>query len=190
MKFGVKSVTMDDLAKHLGISKKTFYKYFNNKNDLVLNILQSKIEEDKRFCEDCIQKSENAIDELVLMSKFISSMFHDVPSSVFFDLKKYHTEAWRMLHEHKNNYVRSQISNNIDRGRKEGIYRENLKNDVISTAYIASMDAVFDGQSFAKTPYSLSEILLEIMRFQIRGMVNQNGLEYLKKRLKKEQNVL
>ena len=189
MRNGVRSVTMDDLAKDLSMSKKTFYKYFKNKNELVVKILEIKIEEDKQFCEECIENAENAIDELIQMSKFISMMFHDVPSSVFYDLSKYHPEAWKLLHEHKNNYVRNQISQNIERGKREGLYREKLNKDIISTVYIASMDAVFDGQSFIKTKLNLGDILIEIIRFQIRGMVNHNGLEYLKERIKKEENV-
>lgn len=189
MRFGVRAVTMDDLAKHLGVSKKTFYKYFKDKNDLVLHILNAKIEEDKKVCEACIVQSENAIDELIMISKFVSEMFKGVHSSVFYDLRKYHRGAWDVIHQHKNGFVKEQIRNNIERGLNENLYRKNINKDIVSTVYIASMDSVFDGVTYADTQLHLSEILLELIRFQIRGMVNENGLEYLKKRLKKEEHV-
>lgn len=189
MRYGVKSVTMDDLAKHLGVSKKTFYKYFKDKNDLVLHILNAKIEEDVKVCEECIVQSENAIDELIMISKFISEMFKGVHSSVFYDLRKYHRTAWDVIHAHKNGFVKEQIRNNIERGLKENLYRKNINKDVVSTVYIAAMDSVFDGETYVDSSLHLSDILLELIRFQIRGMVNENGLKYLQERLKKEENV-
>lgn len=189
MQFGVRAVTMDDLAKYLGVSKKTFYKYFKDKNDLVMQILKAKINEDTEVCKDCVVKSENAIDELIMISKFVSEMFKGVHSSVFYDLRKYHRNAWDIIHEHKNGFVKEQIRNNIDRGLKESLYRKNINKEIVSTVYMASMDSVFDGVTYANTKLHLSEILLELIRFQIRGMVNENGLEYLKERLKKEEYV-
>jgi AcrR family transcriptional regulator len=189
MRYGVKAVTMDDLAKHLGVSKKTFYKYFKDKNDLVLHILNAKIEEDKIVCRNCIDNSENAIDELIMISKFVSEMFKGVHSSVFYDLKKYHRSAWNVIDSHKNGFVKEQIRNNIERGLKESLYRKNINKDVVSSVYIASMNSVFDGESYSDIDLNLSEILLELIRFQIRGMVNENGLDYLKERIKKEEHV-
>lgn len=189
MRYGVKAVTMDDLAKHLGVSKKTFYKYFKDKNDLVLHILNAKIAEDKIVCKECIDSSENAIDELIMISKFVSEMFSGVHSSVFYDLRKYHRNAWDVIDDHKNGFVKKQIRNNIERGLEENLYRQNINKDVVSTVYIASMNSVFDGETFNDLKLNLSEILLELIRFQIRGMVNENGLNYLKERIKKEEHV-
>jgi len=94
-----------------------------------------------------------------------------------------------IIHDHKNGFVKEQIRNNIDRGLKENLYRKNINKEIVSTVYMASMDSVFDGVTYANTKLHLSEILLELIRFQIRGMVNENGLEYLKERLKKEEYV-
>lgn len=188
MCYGIKSVTMDDLAKSLGVSKKTIYKYFSDKNDLVKHIVKAKTEIDKTVCETCTVEAVNAIDELILISKAISEIFGQLHTSVFFDLKKYHRDAWDVMEAHKNNYVRDQIIENIKRGVSEGLYRKNLNSDVISIVYLTTMDAIFDGLTFNQSNLNLSTILTEVIRFQIRGMANDEGLSYLKERLKMEEN--
>lgn len=188
MRYGIKSVTMDDLAKSLGVSKKTIYKYFSDKNDLVKHIVKAKTEIDKVVCETSKVEAVNAIDELILISKAVSELFGQLHTSVFFDLKKYHRDAWDIMEAHKNDYVRDQIIDNINRGISEGLYRKNLDSDIISTVYLTTMDAIFDGLTFNQSNINLSVILIEVIRFQIRGMANDRGLSYLKARLKTEEN--
>ena len=188
MRYGVKSVTMDDLAKSLGVSKKTIYKYYSDKNDLVKHIVKAKTQLDKTVCESSKLQAVNAIDELILISKSVSDMFGQLHTSVFFDLKKYHREAWDIMEAHKNDYVRDQIIDNIQRGISEGLYRKNLDSNIISTVYLTTMDAIFDGLSFNQSNINISTILIEVIRFQIRGMANDRGLSYLKERLKMEEN--
>ena len=188
MRNGVKSVTMDDLAKQLGMSKKTIYKFFKDKNDLIAQIMQSKVELDKMVCENVKVNAENAIDELIQISKFISEMFGEVHTSVFFDLQKYHREAWNIMENHKVGYVKHQILQNIQRGIDEGLYISDLKKEVIAAAYISNMDTIFENKGQLLGAMNLSEILTEIIRFQLRGMVNEKGLTYLKKRLTKEKH--
>jgi AcrR family transcriptional regulator len=184
MRFGVKAVTMDDLARELGVSKKTIYKYFPDKKELVKQIVLMKTELDKVLCKTAQENSDNAIDELFMMSQFVQEMFGDVHTSVFFDLQKYYKEAWDIMEEHKNSYVRNLIKANIIRGINEGLFREDLKPEIIATAYFSALNGVFDGVSFASTSYSLSEIFIEIIRFQIRGLASEKGLDYLKKKIK------
>lgn len=189
MRFGIKSVTMDDLAKALGMSKKTIYKHFKDKKDLINKIVYSKTELDKFACENAKANSENAIDELIQISQFVSEMFGQVHSSVFYDLQKYHRKAWDIMENHKKNYVKQQIIQNIKRGISEGLYRENLNHEIVSSSYIATMDAIFEGEISMSKELKFSEILIEVTRFQIRGMANDKGLSYYKKSIKKEKNV-
>jgi AcrR family transcriptional regulator len=189
MKSGIKSVTMDDLARHLGMSKKTIYKYFKDKKELVRTIILGNIAEDKKLCLETEQTAENAIDQMILIAKFISVSFGSVHSSVFYDLQKYHKDAWDLMEAHKSVFVRKHIEKNIERGMQEGLYRSDIKNDIIAVAYIASMDTIFNGVSFSNNQYTVSDIFVEIIRFLIRGITNEKGIEYLKKRIKQEKNV-
>lgn len=184
LKHGIKSVTMDDLAKSLGVSKKTIYKYFDDKNDLITKIVKAKTTKDKLICEQSRVDTQNAIDALFKISEFVSNMLSNVHTSVFFDLQKYHRDAWTVMEEHKHYFVKSQIKENIERGQREGLYRDSINPEVISSVYIATMDGLFDGQTFDMDSLNFGEIFNEIVGFQIRGLASDKGREYLKSRNK------
>lgn len=185
LKNGIKSVTMDDLAKELGVSKKTIYKYFDDKNDLVTKIVEIKTSFDREACKQARCESENAIDALFRISEFVSGMMKDVHSSVFFDLQKYHRDAWEVMENHKYSFVKSQIKENIERGQNEGLYISTLNSEVIAAIYISTMNGLFDGATFDLNKFQFKQIFDEIIYFQIRGIANEEGLKYLNNRIKK-----
>ena len=123
---------------------------------------------------------------MIRISEFVSEMLQDVHTSVFFDLQKYHRDAWSIMEDHKNTFVRNQIKDNIERGIQEGIYRDNSDPDILSKAYVSTMGALFDGYTFPSSEYKFSKVFNQIIRFQIRGLASEKGLEYLKKRLNNE----
>jgi AcrR family transcriptional regulator len=184
LKHGIKSVTMDDLAKGLGVSKKTIYKYFDDKDDLITKILVAKTTKDRLVCESSRIQSQNAIDALFKISEFVSNMLSNVHSSVFFDLQKYHRDAWNVMEEHKHFFVKSQIKENVERGQKEGLYIKSLNPDIVASIYVATMDSLFDGRTFDMDNFRYGEIFNEIFAFQIRGMASDKGRQYLKTRNK------
>lgn len=186
LRFGIRAVTMDDLARELGMSKKTIYKYFSDKDELIKTIIAFKTQSDREICAIATHQADNAIDEMIRISEFVSEMLQDVHSSVFFDLQKYHRDAWQLMEDHKNTFVRSQIKGNIERGINEGIYRANADSDILSKVYVATMSALFDGHTFPPNEYKFNRVFNQIIRFQIRGLASSEGLEYLKNRLNNE----
>jgi AcrR family transcriptional regulator len=186
MKYGVKSVTMDDLSRELGMSKKTIYKYFDDKNDLVRSIIEMKIEMDMALCMNCVQQSENAIDDLINLSKLVVEHIGNINPTVFYDLRKYHPDAWQVMENHKWKFVLSMIKSNIERGIKENIYRSNLDPEIISRLYVASTDTILSGEVFPWPEFKFQEVFTEMIRFHIKGMANEKGIKYLKQRLKNE----
>ena len=188
MKYGIKSVTMDDLARELGISKKTFYIHFKDKNDLVLTAIQLKIESEKQLCIECSTSGINAIETLMSISEFVIEHFSNVNPTLFYDLQKYHPEAWKLVQEHKWEFVYEHIHTNILQGIKEGLYRENLEPKTISRYYVASMDLIMNGDIFPWPEFKPDDIVKQILRFQIRGLANENGIKYIKENFNTEIN--
>lgn len=188
MKYGLKSVTMDDLCREIGVSKKTIYKYFEDKNDLIISIIQFKVDMDKQTCMSCTKEASNAIEELVNISRFVIEHFTNMNPSVFLDLRKHYPEAWKHMHDHKWEFVLNNIRDNIIRGKQENLYRENLNPDIISRYYIAGMDIMMDGEVYPYPEFKTDEILTEILRFHIRGLANDNGINYLKEHFNREIN--
>src|SRR6476469_3482036 len=90
MKFGMRSVTMDDIAKHLGMSKKTIYANFKDKNELVISLIEKMRKTDECQIESCTQQADNSIEEVFLMMDFMKEMMSNINPIVFYDLEKYH----------------------------------------------------------------------------------------------------
>lgn len=178
MRYGIKSVTMDDLSRELGVSKKTIYKFFEDKNDLVCEILSQKLALDRATCDNCMS-AENAIEELLCIGNVVVDHLKDVNPSVFYDIKKYHPDAWRLIEEHKSGFISENIRENIKRGIRENIYRKNVHPEIIARVYVASMDFIMNGDSFAWPEFKLDEVILEVQRFHLRGLANANGINYL-----------
>jgi AcrR family transcriptional regulator len=183
MKYGIKSVTMDDLSRELAMSKKTIYKYFNDKNELVKSIIEFKVEMDKALCINCQQQSENAIDDLINVSKLVIEHVGNINPTVFFDLQKHYKDAWKVMENHKWEFISSMIKENINRGIKEKIYRDDLNVEVISRLYVGCTDLLMNGEIFPWPEFQFEQLFSEFIQFQIHGMANEDGLKYLKNKL-------
>lgn len=179
MKYGIKSVTMDDIARELGISKKTIYQVFNDKNELVISIIKMKVELDKNQCLNCQMESENAIDALFMVNSFIADKFANMNPTVIYDLQKYHPDAWQIMIKHKWEFIITMISENIERGRTEGLYRDDFNKDIISRFYVGSTDLIFSGDLFPWPEFKIDQLFTSYILFYIRGIANEKGLNYL-----------
>ncbi|MGD1846840.1 MAG: TetR/AcrR family transcriptional regulator [Salibacteraceae bacterium] len=186
MRLGIKSVTMDDMARNLGISKKTLYQYVSDKNDLVFQTLQINCDYEEKVIRDICTRELNAIDESFEVSKWVVGQLKRIHPSIHYDLEKYHPEAFHHFRKAQTNTVYECIEGNLRKGMQEGLYRDDLNVHVIATVYLARMDVVFDGQLFPPTKYDFAEVYLETFRYHIRGIASEKGIEYLVEKVKKE----
>lgn len=185
MTYGIRSVTMDDLAKHMGISKKTLYKYVTDKNDLVIKGIEFHQKMELCAMEACVSKKLNAIDENFEISKLCVDQLQNIHPSVMYDLEKYYPEARQKFDEYKKTVVKSWVEDNMKRGIEEGFYREDLNIPILTGMYLARMDDFFNTELFPKG-VSFSEIYLEIFRYHIRGLASEKGVKYLQQKVKNE----
>ncbi len=183
MRNGIKSVTMEDLARELGISKKTIYKYFEDKNHLVRSIIASKISFEKEMCQNCRDLSDNAIEEMIAVNKSVVENIGQINPSVFYDLQKYHIDAWKIIDDHKWNFVLDMMIENIKRGINEGIYRTDLNHEIIGRQYVVSTDMIMNPDIFPWPTFKIDSLFSEITRFQLNGMANEKGRLILNKAL-------
>lgn len=186
MKYGIKSITMDDLARELGISKKTIYEHFTNKDELICSIMEMKTEMDQALCLNCAQQSENAIDDLIRTIEIVTTEIGNINLSIFYDLHKYHTKAWEILENHKWQFVLDMIRANIQRGISEGLYRKDLDSEVIARLYVGSIELILNPSIFAWPDFTFDKLFRKMLHFHIRGMASDKGIKYLNTRLPNE----
>ena len=183
-KYGIKSVTMDDVARELGMSKKTLYQYVENKNDLVEKVLDYLLFE--RECEflEIFEKNYNAIEELITVGiQVIKSIKYQNPATEY-DLQKYYPVLFNKLQNIRKERMYNATLKNIQKGKQEGLFRKELNEEIIAKIQTSrflnfSADEFFDPQEMLKP-----ENILELFIYHIRGIANQKGIEELDKTLK------
>ena len=186
MRFGIKSMTMDDIARQLGVSKKTLYLYVSDKNDLVEQVMSAIVAHEKALTNRLCEQYPNAIDLLFELTKEISKKFGQIHPSINYDMQKYHPKAWGIFEAFRTDFIAGCIEDNIQKGIEQGLYRDNIDSYVISRLYAAKMDMCSDGQVFPPDRYNFKTIHLELMRYHIRGIASEKGLKYLRKKVKQE----
>lgn len=186
MRYGIKSMTMDDIARHLGVSKKTLYLYVTDKNDLVEKVMLSIVNRERAITREMCDNNPNAIDMLFELTKDVSKKFGQIHPSINYDLQKYHPKAWGIFEEFRTVFVANCIEENITKGIEQGLYRSNLDPYVIARLYAVKMDMCMDGNVFPPDRYNFKSIHLELMRYHIRGIASDKGMVYLLEKVKQE----
>ena len=189
MQFGLKSVSMDDIATKLGISKKTIYQYYADKDALVDDVIKSVLEHSETCCNRDTNAAENAVHEIFLAMDFIMEVFRSMNPSLLFDMQKYYPTAYQKFSKHKNDYLFGIIKQNLTRGIEEELYRADLKVEVIARFRVESMMLPFNPEFHTKVKQSLAIIEQEITLHFLFGMVSPKGyklaVKYQQDRLKK-----
>lgn len=175
MKYGIRSVSMDDIANALGISKKTIYQYYADKDELVDAIVESIITENQLRCQQYRANARDAVDEVLSAKQLLQDMFTDMNPSVLFDLQKYHHKAFSRFLRHKNDFLFTMIKTNIERGIAEELYRPDLNVDIITRFRVESMMMPFNPDFFSKHKHSLLEVEEQLLDHFLFGIASLKG---------------
>jgi len=172
---GFKRVTMDDIAGQLGMSKKTLYKYFDNKRDLILSIMKYHIEDRKTQLCTMEGQAKDAIGQMVELIHHVSRMFEQVHPDTFDELKRFYPRSWKLMDEFMQQHVYERIVQNIEWGRKEGLYRVNVESDILARLYVAKVRSIFEGKLFPVDRYEKKKLLEILIEYHIRGIASEKG---------------
>ena len=181
MQYGIRSVSMDDIANTLGMSKKTVYQYYADKDELVHAVIGSHINRMQGDCLHCKDGSKDAVHELFLTVEQVMQEFSNMNPMVLHDLKKFHFRAYEIFIRYKNGFLSEMIHDNIQRGIAEELYRPDLNVDVVTKFRLESMMLAFDVQLFPPGKYALSNTTGIIMELFIYGLVTLKGHKLIQK---------
>jgi len=181
LRYGLKSVTMDDIARDLGISKKTLYQFVNNKSDLLKQIMVNEIEKENEAMIQIKEESKDAIDEMLKMAKYVLTRLRSYPPTIMYDLQKYYRDIWQMIENHHRTYIYTIIKLNIEKGMEQELYRDNLNPDIIAKLYVSKTIIVADEDMFPLQQYNKEDLFKEYMVYHIHGIASKKGLKLLEK---------
>lgn len=174
--YGLKSVTMDDIAKHLGMSKKTIYSHFTDKNEIVNIVIASKLSSQKCMIKDNIEASPNAVHEVFYSVTNMEEVLSDINPILFYDLQKYHPQAWLSFKDFREKTLYNSIYDNLMRGIKEGYYREDIKPDILTQMRLEQIDIIFSNNtSYTLGKYGIIKVMAEITEHFLYGICTLKG---------------
>lgn len=183
-KYGIKSVTMDDLSTELGMSKKTLYQYFNDKADLVSKIVFFEFNRKSQQIEKVLNGDGNALEQLLALNKFMHKEHKNYKPGMLFDLKKYFPEVYQSFSKAKRDFMYASFIKNLIKGKEEGIYRQDLDENIIAKLHLFRNENIIENDIFTFDEITSSKFVNEIFNYHLHGIVNEQGLKILKENSK------
>ena len=181
MQYGIRSVSMDDIANNLGMSKKTLYQYFADKDELVDAVVEAHINRIQDDCGSCRSEAKNAIEEIFFTVDRILDEFNNMNPTLLHDLEKFHFRAYQRFRNHKDKFLLEMIRNNIEWGMQDGLYRPDIDADILSKFRIESLMIPFNVSVFPPAKYNLAHTSEIIIEHFIYGIASVKGHKLIQK---------
>ncbi len=184
MKYGIKSITMDDVSRELSISKKTLYQYVTDKDDLVGKFVDYEIEvRQEQICK-CFGFGYNAIEELFEISDFMNKLMREQNPATEHDLKKYYPQHHQKTIKTRRDRMYTYILLNLKKGKEEGLYRQDLDVDVIAKLYLSRSENIHFNDLFTVEEFTSLKLFIELLTYHVRGIATEKGISVLENKLK------
>ncbi|WP_299365338.1 TetR/AcrR family transcriptional regulator [Winogradskyella sp.] len=188
LNLGFKSVTMDDIAHAMGISKKTIYVHFKNKSELVdattMNLFDVISDAVFNICD--LQK--NPIEEIYDIKRLVMDHLKNEKTSPQYQLQKYYPTTFETLRQKEFDMMQTCVTDNLNRGVNLGMYRKDIDVDFISRLYFSSLLAIRDNDLFPLKDSSLNSLLEHFYEYHLRGICTEKGLDVLFQFINKNQS--
>lgn len=185
---GFKSVTMDEIARELGISKKTVYAHFFTKTKLVEAVTDNLYQIITQGIDEIRALDKNSIEELYEIKKFVMDNLKGEKASPIFQLQKYYPEIFNIIKQKQYQKMQECTVENLEKGIKKGVYRKDLNLAFVSRIYFLGMNGIKDESIFPRKEFSSKQIHEEFLNYHLRGIVTQKGLEILNEIIKSKKN--
>ncbi|MEZ4825692.1 MAG: TetR/AcrR family transcriptional regulator [Bacteroidia bacterium] len=180
---GVKSISMDEIAADLGVSKKTIYHHFATKAALVYEISLEYFRQEKLMMEEIGRQAVNALDELVRVVNWTLRFIQNVHPGVVYDIQKYYPQAWALFDDYKNGLVLTKLEENLVRGISEGFYRSEINVEMVARMRLSQIDACLNPQYFPPGKFDYMELQVQMLEIFIHGIVTETGRIFLQETL-------
>lgn len=183
MHYGIRSVTMDDIARLAGISKKTIYQEFTDKNHLVLETFQSALDNDEMMLKRLPQLNDGIIEHLIGLSNYIRKRFSEMNPLVMNEIQRYYPTCWQLFEDFKSKCIYRDIVNLLEKGIQDGFFRPEIDPEIIALMRMEQMMSLFDPIKFPPSKYNMGDLHLEIFEHFLYGIFTDKGKKtYLKKK--------
>jgi TetR/AcrR family transcriptional regulator, cholesterol catabolism regulator len=180
-KYGIKAITMDDIAKHLAISKKTIYQYYKEKEEIINTLMNEKIKEDEKKFSKLHSDSPNVIQEVFAIMRVLSEDVGKINPVIFYELQKFYPEAWKKFTHFKENFIRKQVEESLKRGQEQGYVRKDINTGILSRMRMEQIQLGFNTQVFPQDKFTVVEVQLAMTEHFLYGICTLKGHKLINK---------
>ena len=174
---------MDDISRDAAISKKTIYKSFEDKNQLVQRLVGDLLLCFKKHLDECKNEAENPIEEVILFSQTPLNLIGKISPTFFFELKKFFPAIWKMIEELNKNVLVPFIAQNIRKGIDADLYRPGIDIPFAANLRLQQITSVFDVKTFADSLVGPTRLVMQLTEFYQHAIATQKGKRLINKYL-------
>lgn len=180
-KYGIRSVTMDDIAKHLGMSKKTIYQYYKEKDEVIHKLMQAHIKKDECTFSESYERAANIVDEVFSMMKNIHDIFSKVNPQLFYEMQKYYPQTWKLFKEFKEDFILRMVERSLEKGKKEGYVREDVNVKVLARLRMEQIEWAMNPGIFPPDKFKILDVQLILVEHFLYGICTLKGHKLVNK---------
>lgn len=180
-RYGIRSVSMDDIAAQLAMSKKTLYQYYTDKDELVTAVFTEVMDHNRVECSANKDKADNAVHEVFMAFDMVQEMFANMNISVLYDMEKYHPACYKKYVDYKNGFLYGMIRSNIERGINEEVYRGDIDVDIMTRYRIYSIMLSFNTEVFPNNRTNVVYIEQKLLEHFLYGLATPKGQKLIQK---------
>jgi AcrR family transcriptional regulator len=173
--YGVRAITMEDIARLAGISKKTIYQEFKDKKELVMETFSLALKEDQESLNKILQQEDGVIEHLMFTSRMVRERLATLNPMVLLEIQKYFPEVWEMFNEFKQNVIVTDIVNVIEKGKTLGYFRPEINAKVLANMRVDQITAAMNPTNYNRNDYSLLSLHVEMLDHFLHGIFTEKG---------------
>lgn len=181
LRFGIKSVTMDDIARHLSISKKTIYQSFRDKDEVVHTLLEKQFALDVAEFELIANTAPNVVEEVFGHMKKLHKMFTNANPNMFYDLRKYHPRSWELVTKFRNEACLGMVERALEKGKKDGFVRADVKSRILAQLRVEEIEMGFNPMIFPPDKYQMLDVQIAMVEHFLYGVCTLKGHKHINK---------
>lgn len=172
---GLRSVTMDDIARHLAVSKKTIYHFYKDKGDIIRELIEQKLHEDECEMRDVLQTSDNVFEQMIKMIAKSNEIMANINPIIFSEMQRFYPESWSMFEKFKQDILIKQFEQMLEKGKEQGYVRKNIDNAILARLHVNEVFLAFDPQIFPTKEFRQNELHTAFFEHFLYGICTLKG---------------
>ena len=181
--YGIKSISMDDIATNLGMSKKTLYRFVKDKQDLISKVIAHSFGVNEQKIQVLLKPTLNAIEEVLALVRFFTDLHQSHSPNMIFDMQKFYPETYQVFREGRRKKLQLFYDNNFKKGLNEGLYRKNMDVNVVKKIIVQLSETIIESKTFTIEEVTSPHFIKEMYSYHLHGIVSEKGHKILEQEL-------